>query len=63
MGIRRLRYPGNFLKACHALWCVHNVKLNYTQTGHLVGLHAGTVCHIVHGRRFPGAFPVPLPGF
>jgi hypothetical protein len=26
-------------------------------------LNVGTVNHVVHQRRFPGAFPIPLPGW
>jgi hypothetical protein len=34
-----------------------------TQAAIAIGLNVGTVNHIVHGRRFPHAYPVPLPGY
>ena len=57
---RRLR--ADFLKACHVLWLVYVGRFSQSQAAALVMLNGGTVCHIVHGRRFPHAYPVPFPG-
>jgi hypothetical protein len=49
-----------FLKACHVKWLVLVRGYTQNQAGHIVGVAAGTVNHVIHGRRFPGAFPVPM---
>ena len=57
----RHRYPCNHDKACHVLWIVFVDGETQTHAALVVGLNVGTVNHIVHGRRFPGAFPaLPL---
>jgi DNA-directed RNA polymerase specialized sigma24 family protein len=50
----------NFTKACHVLWAVHVQGLSQTATAILLELNVGTVNHIVHRRRFQGAYPVPM---
>lgn len=57
------QYPCTFLKACHVLWAVLIEGWSQTRASIELGLNIGTVCHIVHRRRFPKAHPVPLPGF
>jgi hypothetical protein len=56
------RYRCTFLKACNALYIVLVEGKSLTHAAVVIGLNVGTVCHIVHGRRFPGAFPI-APGF
>ena len=58
----RRRFPCTFRMACHVLWLVYDRRVSQTEAAILVRLNVGTVCHIVHGRRFPGAYPVPFPG-
>ena len=55
-------FPATHEKACYVLWIVYVRRLSQIHAGLLVGLNSGTVCHIVHGRRFPDAYPVPFPG-
>ena len=57
------RFPCNYRKACHVLWGVFVMEWTQTQAAINLGLNVGTVNHIVHGRRFPDAYPVPVPGF
>lgn len=59
----RLRYHCDFQKACHVLWAVDVMRWSQTQAAIEIGLNVGTVCHVVHRRRFPTAYPVPIPGF
>ncbi len=58
----RRRFPATFPKACHVLWLVYHRRVSQTEAAILTQLNVGTVCHIVHGRRFPEAYPVPPPG-
>jgi hypothetical protein len=58
----RRRFPANFQKACYVLWLVYDRRLTQTEAAMLVQLNVGTVCHIVHGRRFPEAYPMPFTG-
>lgn len=60
---RRNRYPCDFRKACHVLWSIWVMGWTQTQAAIFFALNVGTVNHIVHGRRFPRAIPVPPPGF
>ena len=57
------KFPCAFLKACHVLWAVHVKGWSQTQAAIEIGLNVGTVSHIVRRRRFPRAYPVPLPGY
>jgi hypothetical protein len=57
MRLNKLRYPCNFRKACHVLWLVRVEKTSQTHAALIVGLNVGTVCHVIHGRRFPEAYP------
>ena len=57
------QYPCTYRKACFVLWGVHVQGWTQTHTALVVGLNVGSVCHVVHGRRFPQAYPVPIPGF
>jgi hypothetical protein len=59
----RFRFPCTFEKACHTLWAVHVMGWSQTQAAILIELNVGTVCHVVHRRRFPTAYPVQMPGF
>jgi hypothetical protein len=59
----RTRYHCDFVKACHVLWAIYVMHWTQTQAAIAIGLNQGTVCHIVHRRRFPTAYPVPMPGF
>jgi hypothetical protein len=59
----RLRYPLTYKKACYALWAVNVMGWSMTQAAIVIGLNVGTVCHIIHGRRFPNAVPRPIPGY
>jgi hypothetical protein len=56
------QYPCTFEKACFALWAVNVMGWSQTRTAIVIGLNVGTVCHVIHGRRFPEAFPIPIPG-
>ena len=58
----RRRFRATFLKACHVLWLVYIRRVTQTEAAILVQLNVGTVCHIVHGRRFAEAYPVPFSG-
>lgn len=58
----RRRFPCDFRKACHVLWLVYHRRVTQTEAAILVRLNVGTVCHIVHGRRFPDAYPIPFAG-
>lgn len=59
----KIHYPCTFQKACHVRWACSIMGWSQTEAAIVVGLNQGTVCHVVHGRRFPQAFPVPIPGF
>lgn len=58
----RRRFPATHQKACYVLWLVYDRRVTQTEAAILMHLNVGTVCHIVHGRRFPEAYPVPFPG-
>ena len=53
-------FPCTYDKACHVLYAYYVLAWSQTQIAIEVGLNVGTVCHVVHGRRFPGARPVPF---
>ena len=59
--LRRKRLPCTFIKACYALWLVRKVGLTQTQASHIVAVNVGSISHVINGRRFPNAYPVPLP--
>lgn len=50
------------LKARYVLYLVYIKRYTQSQAAVLVELSVGTVCHIVHGRRFPGSTPTQFPG-
>ena len=50
-----------FEKACKALWIVETLGWTQTRTAQYFGVNQGIICHVVHGRRFQGASPVPAP--
>lgn len=56
------RFRCTFNKACHAIWAVKVRGMSQTATAIVLELNVGTVSHVIHGRRFPGAYPVPIPG-
>ncbi|WP_159711545.1 hypothetical protein [Geminicoccus flavidas] len=51
--MRRSSFPLTQEKAGYARYCVFNLGLSQTETAIIVKLNQGTVCHVVHGRRFP----------
>jgi len=57
----RKRYPCTLKKACFVLYGVKVLGWSQTQAAVELGLNSGTVCHIVHGRRFLDARPRPIP--
>ena len=59
----RRRFPCTYQKACYVLWLVNEANLTQTHAALYCGLNVGTVNHVVHGRRFSDAHPVPPPGF
>jgi hypothetical protein len=61
--LKCVRYPCTPTKASHVVWAVKVMGWSQTQAAVEIGLNQGTVCHIVHGRRFPGCHPIPLPGY
>jgi len=56
----RETFPCTYEKACHVLWAVNVMGLSQTHAAIIVGLNSGTVCHVVHRRRFPNAVPRPF---
>jgi len=60
--MRNRHFPCTFLKACHALWAVHVKGWSLTKAAIVIELNVGTVSHVIHRRRFPSAYPVPIPG-
>jgi hypothetical protein len=60
MGLRDMRTYCDYLKACHVLYLVKVLRWTQTQAAIKLELNVGTVCHIVHGRRFPNAVPMRL---
>lgn len=59
----RGHYPCSLAKACYCLWAVKVQGWSLTKAAIEIGLNSGTVCHVIHGRRFPNAVPVPMPGY
>ncbi|BCM83585.1 hypothetical protein [Methylobacterium indicum] len=57
----RGRFPCTFEMACHVLYLVEVLGLTQTEAALVVGLNVGSVNHVVHRRRHPGAYPVPIP--
>ena len=57
----RRRLVATELKAGQVLHLVYNKGYTQSLAAVLVELNVGTVCHIVHGRRFPTAYPIPFP--
>lgn len=53
-------FPCTFEKACNVLWAVQVLRWSQTKTAIKLELNSGTVCHVVHGRRFPNARPLPF---
>lgn len=54
--MRKKRFPLTFLKACYVKWLV-NKGFSLTHAAIYCGLNVGTVSHVIHNRRFPGAPP------
>lgn len=54
----RGRFPCTFSLACNVLYAVDVLGLTQTEAAILLRLNVGTVCHVIHGRRFPGAYPL-----
>ncbi len=59
----RTTHPCTYQMACQVLWAVRVRGWSQTHAAIIVGLNVGTVCHIVHGRRFDQAVPMPIPGY
>ncbi|SDM31439.1 hypothetical protein SAMN05216360_101525 [Methylobacterium phyllostachyos] len=57
----RGRFPCTFELACYVLYLVEILGLTQTEAAIIVGLNVGSVNHVVHRRRHPEAYPVPLP--
>ena len=55
-------HPCTFERACWVLWAYQVLNWSQTKIAIELDLNVGTVCHIVHGRRYPSAHPVPIPG-
>ena len=60
---RKGRFPCDFRKACYCHWAVCVKRWTMTQAAIVIELNVGTVSHVVHRHRHPGAFPVAIPGF
>ncbi len=60
---KRIKLSCTFEKACHVKWFILIAGLSQSQTAVLSGLNVGTVCHVIHGRRHPFAFPLKPAGF
>lgn len=58
----RTHFPCDFRKACYVKWAVFVMGWTQTKAAIIVELNVGTVSHIVNGKRFRSAFPVPIPG-
>ena len=56
----RGRFPLTYELACKALYAVEVLGMTQTEAAIVLRLNVGTVCHVVHGRRFPGAHPRPF---
>ncbi len=54
------RFPCTYVKACYCLYGYFVLRWSQTQIAIEVGLNVGTVNHVVHGRRFPDARPLPF---
>ena len=55
----RQNHPCTFLKACNAKHLVRVQGLTLTHASFIVEVNIGTLSHVMHGRRFPGSFPIP----
>lgn len=57
----RTRFPCSHEKASLIKFLV--IVLGYSQThaAIIAEVNVGTVCHVVHGRRFPDSPPAPPP--
>lgn len=53
-------HPMTFEKACNALFLVKVKGLKQTTAANLLNVNGGSICHVVHGHRFPTAYPIPL---
>jgi len=56
-------YPCCFTKACHVRWAIDIMGWTMTKAAIEIGLNVGTVSHVAHGHRHPGAYPIPLPAY
>ncbi|MEQ8369199.1 MAG: hypothetical protein RIC83_00850 [Alphaproteobacteria bacterium] len=52
-------FPCTLIKACNVLYYVRICGYSLTEAAIRAELNVGTVCHIVHRRRFPMAEPIP----
>ena len=52
-------FPADYTKACHALHLVKVLGWSQTKTAIFLCLNVGTVNHIIHGKRFSTAVPIP----
>ncbi len=52
-------FPCSFGKACNVLWAVDTQGWSQAKAAIAFELNVGTVSHIVNGKRFEGAVPIP----
>lgn len=52
-------FPCSYSKACNVLWAVYTQGWSQTKAAIAFELNGGTVSHIVNGKRFTGAVPIP----
>lgn len=52
-------FPCTYSKACNVLWAVLEQGWSQTKAAIAFKLNVGTVSHIVNGKRFEGAVPIP----
>ena len=60
--MKRGKYPCTLQKSCYIKYLI-NLGLTQTEVALIVKVNVGSVCHVVHGRRHPNAYPVVPPGF
>lgn len=59
----RGQYPCDYAKACHILYCIHELGWTVTKTSIELKVNLGTVSRVARGLHFPDASPKPPPGF
>ena len=59
----RGQYPCDYAKACHILYCIHQLGWTVTRTSIELEVNLGTVSRVARGLYFPEATPMPPPDF